>query len=96
MLPCYYGTTIFLKTYFFYSEKALSHNQYEFKYCNPITVYSCYMTFLMRCGIFRMRDVECLLGCGMLVYKMPQIKYLEHQNEETKRASYFLPNVPIS
>lgn len=42
-----------------------------------------------------MRDVGCLLVCRMLVYKMPQIKYLENQNEEIK-TNYFLPNIPIS
>ena len=27
-----------------------------------------------RCAIFGMWDVGCLLGCGMLIYKMPKIK----------------------
>ena len=26
------------------------------------------------CGMFGMWDVGCLLGCGMLIYKMPKIK----------------------
>ena len=45
--------------------------------CGMFGIWDVWDVRCLGCGMFGMWDVGCLLGCGMLIYKMPIDKLLE-------------------